>query len=286
MRLGFGDDFRAAKSGWLYQPQQGQAWWLSILLLIAGFVVLSILQAVFGLIVLVIQVVLNPDMAAQLEQTHPLFQANYIKATVLGIAPAALLSAFVVWWFAGLGNADKSRRLPLQIPDLGILGWAALLAGFAIAIYVLFFGTFYVLGIDPQTYQPTADGINDAASKSGLIEKTMADLAKQPQLFALAYPGIAIFTPVVEEFLFRGAIFNAIANSWFGKVGAVFITSAVWSVVHAATAPWLFVFIIFLMGLLLGTLLLRFGSLWVTIACHALWNSLTVVSIFNLPGVQ
>jgi uncharacterized protein len=286
MRLGFGDDFRAAKSAWLYQQQQGQVWWLSILLLIAGFVVLSLLQAVFGFLVLVVQVVLNPELAAQLEPTHPLLQANYIKAVVLGIAPAALISAYVIWWFAGFGHANKSHRLPLQLPELGILGWLALLVGFAIAIYILFFGTFYILGIDPQSYQPTADGIKDTANNSGLIEKTMADLAKQPQLFALAYPGIAIFTPVVEEFLFRGAIFNAIANSWFGKVGAVVITAAVWSVVHAATAPWLFVFIIFMMGLLLGTLLLRFGSLWVTIACHALWNSLTVISIFNLPGVQ
>jgi uncharacterized protein len=286
MQLGFGSDFRAARASWLYKPQQGQVWWLSILLLIAGFAVLSVLQAVFGFIVLVLQVAMNPDMAAQVEPTHPLFQANYIKAVVLGIGPAALLSAFLVWWFAGLGSADKSRRLPLHVPNLGILGWAALLVGFAIAIYLLFFGTFFVLGIDPQTYQPTADGLNDTASNSGMIEKTMADLAKHPQLFILAYPGIAILTPVVEELLFRGAIFNAIANSWFGKVGAVVITSAVWAVVHAATAPWLFVFIIFMMGLLLGVLLLRFGSLWVTIACHALWNSLTVVSIFNLPGVQ
>lgn len=286
MRLWVGDDFRAARRGWLYHPQQGQVWWLSLLLLIAGFVVLSLLQVVFGFVVLVAQVVMNPDLAAQLEPTHPLFQANYIKAVVLGIAPAGLFSAVIVWWFAGVSNADKARRLPLHAPDLGLFGWAILLVGFAIAIYILFFGTFYALGIDPQTYQPTADGIKDTASNSGLIEKTMADLAKQPQLFALAYPGIAIFTPVVEEFLFRGAIFNAIANSWFGKVGAVVITAALWSVVHAATAPWLFVFIIFMMGLLLGTLLLRFGSLWVTIACHALWNSLTVISIFNLPGVQ
>jgi uncharacterized protein len=286
MRLGFGDDFRAARRQWLYQPQHGQAWWLAILMAIVGFVVLSILQAVFGIIVLVVQLVIDPAMATQMEPTSPEFQVNFIKAVVLGIAPAALVSAFVVWWFAGLGNSDKARRLPLHLPDLGILGWVALLVGFAIAIYLMFFGTFYILGIDPQTYQPSADGIKDTASKSGMIEKTMADLARQPWLFAAAYPGIAIFTPVVEEFIFRGALFNVIANSWFGKVGAVVITAAIWSVVHATTAPWLFVLIIFMMGLLLGTLLLRFGSLWVTIACHALWNSLTVISIFNLPGVQ
>jgi uncharacterized protein len=287
MQLGFGDDFRAARRGWLYHVRDGQPWWAAVLLAFAGFAVLSILQMAMGLVAyVVLQAVGEPSVVAALDPGSAEFQAAFIKAAVLGIAPAAAISSLVVWWFAGLGDPDKRLRLPLHLPAMGVLGWFALLAGFAIAIYVLFFGTFYILGIDPETYQPTADGIKDTVSKSGMIEKTMADLAKQPMLFAAAYPGIAIFTPIVEELIFRGALFNAIANSWFGKAGAVVITAAVWAVIHATTAPWLFVFIIFMMGLLLGVLLLRFGSLWVTIACHALWNSLTVISIFNLPGVQ
>jgi membrane protease YdiL (CAAX protease family) len=39
----------------------------------------------------------------------------------------------------------------------------------------------------------------------------------------------------------------------------------------------------------LGLLLLRFGSLWVPIACHSLWNALTSFAFLgaqNLPGPQ
>jgi uncharacterized protein len=65
------------------------------------------------------------------------------------------------------------------------------------------------------------------------------------------------------------------------KDGAVVITAALWAVVHGASAPWLFVFVIFIMGLLLGWLLLRFGSLWVTIVVHAAWNGFSSLAIFG-----
>ena len=159
-----------------------------------------------------------------------------------------------------------------------------MIIGFALAVYGLYFLTFRLLGIDPKDYAPTSGGLEDKASMAGMIEKVLADLADEPLLFAMAVPGIAIFVPIAEELIFRGAIFSALVNSWFGRSGAVLITSAIWAVIHGATAPWLFVGIIFLMGIVLGILLLRFGSLWVTIVCHCMWNALTTLSIFG--GVE
>ena len=46
------------------------------------------------------------------------------------------------------------------------------------------------------------------------------------------------------------------------------------------TEPWLAVGIIFVMGLVLGALLIRFGSLWVTMACHGIWNGVYALMIF------
>ena len=59
-------------------------------------------------------------------------------------------------------------------------------------------------------------------------------------------------------------------------------TSIAWALLHA-TEPWLSIGLIFLMGLVLGFLLIRFGSLWVTIICHGVWNS--IYSLMILLGI-
>ena len=100
-------------------------------------------------------------------------------------------------------------------------------------------------------------------------------------MFALALPGIILGAPLAEELIFRGPLFAALRTTWIGKTGAVVLTAAGWSLIHGASAPWLFVGIIFVMGLVLGLLLLRFGSLWVTIVCHCVWNSLSSLAIFG-----
>ena len=87
--------------------------------------------------------------------------------------------------------------------------------------------------------------------------------------------------PLTEELLFRGALFSAIASSRLGRIGAVMITAALWALAHATSAPLLFVGILFVMGICLGLLLLRFGSLWVTIACHASWNAMSSLALFG-----
>jgi membrane protease YdiL (CAAX protease family) len=199
--------------------------------------------------------------------------------------PSGLVAAFVAWFVARRWRSGNGG-MPLHLPDFGMLGWATIVLGFAITVYVLFIATFAILGIDPQTYAPSSAGIDDPNSAAGLVEKVLADLADEPLLFALAIPGVTIAVPLAEELIFRGPAFAALVRSPAGRWGAVLISAAAWSLVHL-TAPWLFVAIIFMMGLILGTLLLRFGSLWVTIVCHCVWNALSTFAIFgsqNLPG--
>jgi membrane protease YdiL (CAAX protease family) len=51
------------------------------------------------------------------------------------------------------------------------------------------------------------------------------------------------------------------------------------------TEPWLSIGLIFVMGLIFGWLMVRFGSLWLTIACHGLWNGFySLLIYFNLGG--
>jgi uncharacterized protein len=273
----FGSDFKAARAGITYDAVTGQ-WWVWVLLfLLLQIGALFFVQGVTAVVAYAAIYGAMPEMS----QIGSDLMAKFAKASIVGMFPASCIMALFSWWCAGRANKTGQRGIPLHRPDMGFAGWAITIIGVIIFLYAVYMLTFYVLGIDPKTYAPTADGVNDATSASGLVEKTLADLADEPLLFALALPGIILGAPLSEELIFRGALFAAIRNSWFGQTGAVVITAALWALIHGASAPWLFVFVIFIMGLLLGWLLLRFGSLWVTIVVHAAWNAFSTLAIFG-----
>ncbi len=276
MNFGFGADFLAARQGELYSARTGQPLWLAAVFVVVMFLVLTVLQTVIGLAVLP----LISDAKVSFDDTAAM-QVVLAKATIVGLLPSSLIGAFVAWKLAAANNPTQERGMPIHVPDLGIGGWSLVIGGLIGFLWAAFALTFVVLGIDPATYAPSTDGLNDTKSAAGMVEKVMADLSDEPFLFALALPGVTIAVPIVEEFIFRGPLFAALRNSWFGKTGAVVLTAAAWAVVHGMAAPWLFVFIIFIMGLALGWLLLRFGSLTVTIACHASWNLFSSFAIFG-----
>ena len=122
----------------------------------------------------------------------------------------------------------------------------------------------------------------NAQNSAGMVEKAISSLAAEPGLNILALPGTVLGAPLVEEVLFRGILFAGLVNTRLGRLGTVIVTSALWAAAHLGAAPILFGVIIFFMGLALGTLLLRFGSLWVTIACHTLWNLVTTLVLFQI----
>jgi membrane protease YdiL (CAAX protease family) len=274
----FGPDFKRAKREWLY-PQETLQWPVRAVLC---FVLLMILNGIFqiaggvGTYMLLYQRGFQ-EFISGLQVGSP----ETFKAGIIGMLPSAIVMIICAVYLGKFGMARREGKLLLQLPKLGALGWFLIVAVFVVAMFAIFNGTFAILGIDPETYSPSG-GLGDKSSASGLVEKTMAELAKDPILFALAFPGVIFAAPLTEEIIFRGALFSGIANSPLGRVGAVLITSAVWALAHKLSAPWLFVGVLFIMGLALGMLLLRFGSLWVTIACHTAWNTISSLAIFGL----
>jgi hypothetical protein len=91
---------------------------------------------------------------------------------------------------------------------------------------------------------------------------------------------IVLAAPLLEEVLFRGFLFSGLASSITGPVGAVFITSAIWAVIHNQY-DYFWMFSIFLIGLALGTVRYKTGSLVLTFVLHALINlgAMTVTAI-------
>ena len=78
-----------------------------------------------------------------------------------------------------------------------------------------------------------------------------------------------------------GQIFAALSQTRLGVFGTSVITSAMWAAMHGFAQPPLYVIVLlFLMGMALCWLLVRFGSLWVTIACHATWNAVQTILLY------
>jgi membrane protease YdiL (CAAX protease family) len=139
-----------------------------------------------------------------------------------------------------------------------------------------------VLGVDLSLYMPGENGDSPDTGSTGLVKEALFDLANEP-LFWVAWPSVIIGAPLAEELIFRGQIFAALAQSRVGTAGATVFTSVGWALLHA-TEPWLMMLFIFVMGLALGWLLVRFGSVWVTIVCHGVWNG--IFSLVALGAAQ
>lgn len=193
--------------------------------------------------------------------------SEWLRALLLSILPSGLVTAWIAWILARRHGADPRDVLALRLPGLGILGWVVVVGGFFLAINASFLLLAAIFGFD--------------LNSSGLVEQGTMQLGHDPLFFVIAL-GLIIGAPLAEELIFRGQIFAALAQTPLGLSGASLITSALWAGTHAPTQSLQVVGLLFLMGLLLCWLLVRYGSLWVTIACHAVWNAMSAVTLYSL----
>ncbi|MEO9167282.1 MAG: CPBP family intramembrane glutamic endopeptidase [Aestuariivirga sp.] len=276
LRLMLGEDFNKAMKQWLYPTEPMQGLLRSILLAVPLFAFFAVLQSVFGIIadVVVYHADINSfksitEAAKTATDLSDPQMANFVKAMLIGMFPAAVITAFLTVAASHLGLPKLKGTLPLHWPKIGALGWLVILFVFMTAVYGISIGLFAVMGINPETYG------------SGMVEKALTDLAADPALFFLALPGAVLGAPLVEEVLFRGVLFAGLLPR-LGPVLTVIVTSALWAVAHLGAAPPIAALTIFFMGIVLGYLLLRFGSLWVTIGCHTAWNLMVTLALFSV----
>ncbi len=97
-----------------------------------------------------------------------------------------------------------------------------------------------------------------------------------PPLFWLA---TVIFAPLFEETFFRGFLFAGLQRSRIGVIGTILVTSLVWTSLHALQYDWYGLTVVFLLGILLGVVRHRTGSLWSPLLMHAFWNLLATIAL-------
>jgi uncharacterized protein len=93
---------------------------------------------------------------------------------------------------------------------------------------------------------------------------------------AVYLAALFVFVPISEEFVVRGFLFRGWSQSFLGPVGAVVLTSAVWTALHIQYHAF-YLAEIFTIGLVLGYFRWRTGSTWLTVIVHAGINVISVI---------
>lgn len=86
---------------------------------------------------------------------------------------------------------------------------------------------------------------------------------------------VVLVGPFFEELMFRGWLLTGLERSW-GTWGAILISSSFFALIHAdlwATPA------LFCLGCIFALVAKRTGSLWGSIALHAMWNATTFVFV-------
>ncbi|MBL0045376.1 MAG: CPBP family intramembrane metalloprotease [Flavobacteriales bacterium] len=95
----------------------------------------------------------------------------------------------------------------------------------------------------------------------------------------IAIIGIGIVTPIFEEFVFRGLLFQRLVSVGSPLV-AVFVTAFVFAILHMQYS-WAIMLGVLCIGLVLGMLRWKSGSIWPCVLLHCLNNTIATLIAFN-----
>ncbi len=102
----------------------------------------------------------------------------------------------------------------------------------------------------------------------------LLELIQQYPLFILAS---SLFAPIMEEFVFRKAMYGSLSSAT-GRVGAAVISSLVFAFIHFDGH----ILVYSVMGLIFCYLYEKTHSIWTPILAHLLMNSIAVISALFL----
>ncbi len=92
-----------------------------------------------------------------------------------------------------------------------------------------------------------------------------------------------VAAPISEEFFARGFLYRGWSETALGPIGAIILSSLVWTSLHLQY-DWYFFGEVFTLGLWFGYLRYRSGSTWLTIVLHGLNNLGAVLQTIWLAG--
>jgi uncharacterized protein len=229
---------------------------------------------------------------ASSEDRKPLPEPWGIWATLGWVVLAFVLSsvagfATVAVWRpdALMGSTDLLRDGPLlslttdvsAIVQIGLLAWAARLAGWRvndylalnwsngrIAVILIVALMLFLVGFDGLTYLLGRDVVTPFQVDT---YRTARDSGALPLLWLT----FVVLAPVAEEIMFRGFLYRGWVRSERSAIPGVLIISALFAAIHIQY-DWFGILQVFFIGLLLAIARWRTGSTLLTILMHVLAN--------------
>lgn len=109
------------------------------------------------------------------------------------------------------------------------------------------------------------------------------DIARARPAWGVTTLAIGLGAPLSEELVFRGFLLSALAPTRLGYWGAAGLLTAAWAGLHWGYSA-LGLAEVGLIGLYFSWLVWRTGSLWVPLACHAVYNTALLTVLRLLPA--
>jgi len=214
--------------------------------------------AVVGIVFsVIVGAVVSAGATGPLPETAPV---EVVVARMVGLQVGVVLLTIFA---AGLFASNRWETLALRRPKQGwgVLAWAPIPMFLATGAW-----TAFLMWWRPEVV------VDDLK-----VFKDM--LTGHTALAALAVIGIG--APLSEELLFRGFLFSGLAKSRLRILGTALLTAALWTALHYGYS--LFGLIeVFAIGLYFSWLLVRTGSTWVTIFCHAVYNTVVGLVLYSV----
>jgi membrane protease YdiL (CAAX protease family) len=179
-----------------------------------------------------------------------------------------LLAATLLWLRSrGRGAFRRAVRLPGPLPP------AALSLGLGLAVGVGW----------PFVDSALAALVESIAGPLPAVQEHFAELFRDPTLRVLLAVDAILVTPIAEELLFRGVLFQGVRRRW-GTWAAAIVSSAVFAAAHLEPTALGSAFVMlstFMFGLAMVWLFLRRRTLLAPIAAHVASNALGTVAFLT-----
>jgi len=195
-----GTDFSKARNAWRASATglQPIEWSVSIIVSLAllqlGLPVLGQFFTVVGWSVSLAASGMQQEDIMKALMADTAFIKSLAFATFVTLIPTSILTAFLAYRGAGWRGGDRQTAIASHFPDLGWLGWFAVVVGFLVFVGGTTIFIRYLSG--------TMENV-------GEVEKTVQMLSTDKRALFLVPLAIGLFGPLTEELMFRGPFFSA-----------------------------------------------------------------------------
>ncbi len=216
-------------------------------------------------------------MPSEIPSTNRSFWAN-----TTGLAFPVLIVMSVLVLISPLPPALLDLLLAANFQSFR-LAFAVLATVPAVLLGVLLALIFTGDTVNIQSFMGAIMAIGIAVANS-ILMVTFAEMARSRSWWVLLLAA-GLGAPLAEEMLFRGFLYSGLRASPLGFAGTALVTALFWTSLHATYSPYGLVLLL-MIGLYFAWLRERSGSVWLSIAAHAVYNGLIVLALAFAPAEQ